>query len=156
MRSQQEIVARIKERQDDDFLGFETGDYFCRLEVKNAKPFCKDDADMSDWEQSPADRESILAEMKDYLEFAWGKDNDERGISACRSISHYIAWSWLAGDTEFSAELDRMYENNYTHYGKPILVHIAKHYGWDWRQLDNDRWANYEGGPYQTADQVLA
>jgi hypothetical protein len=73
--------------------------------------------------------------MLEYMPFAWDKANDMRGLSAGRSVQHFVGWTWLAGDDELSAWCDD--NSNYQHYGKEILVRICEHYGWDWRQWDD-------------------
>lgn len=70
------------------------------------------------------DKGEILKEAKDYLSFAWDKCNNERGISANRSIDHYIEWFWLAGEYDFSAKISSEFENNYHSYGRKILEMI--------------------------------
>ena len=39
MRTQEEIVARVKERKTEDFFGFEISDYVTRLTFENAQQF---------------------------------------------------------------------------------------------------------------------
>lgn len=130
MRTDAEIVARIEDRKADDFFGFETSDLIVRLPFEAAKPYLKDGAPSDDWKQLPRDRESLLKEMLDYMPFAWEKANNERGISASRSMSHYMAWAWLAGD-DFGDLL------TYEYYGKENLTRICEHYGWDAKQWDD-------------------
>lgn len=156
MRSQDEIIARIKTRQEHDFFGFEIGDYMTRLTVDNFKPFAKDGADLSDWVQSPGDREAVLKELCEYATFAWHKANNCRGLSASRSLSHFIAWSWLAGDDAVSQAIIDAMEDRYECYGKPILARICEHYGIDWKALDNGDWVNGEDGPSLSITDILS
>ncbi len=74
--------------------------------------------------------------MREYLSFAFDKANNQRSISASRSVMPYIAWTWLCGDREFSAKVETATEEDFAPYGKPVLRMIAEHYGWDWRSLD--------------------
>jgi hypothetical protein len=69
--------------------------------------------------------------MNEYMSFAFEKARGERGISANRSIMHYIAWIWLNSEDEFATEIDTDFEENYHSYGISILKKICKHYGWD-------------------------
>lgn len=71
-------------------------------------------------------RQDVVDRMKNYLDFAWEKANDERGLSADRSIQHYIAWAWLIDDQLYN-KLVHMYETEYREYGKNILTYIE---GW--------------------------
>lgn len=72
----------------------------------------------------PLEKDRILKEALDYLSFAWEKCNDERGISANRSIEHYIEWFWLAGEEDFSNKIYVEYDTNYHSYGSEILKMI--------------------------------
>lgn len=144
--TQDEIVARFKDRQPNDMLGFEVGEYVGYMDYDHAKPFLKEGVTSEEWskDREPHTREILLKVMKDYMAFAWDKANNCRGISANRSIMHYIAWSWLAGDREFSAEVDRLMDEEYEFYGKNILVKICEFYGWDSKTWDDNRRVNDE------------
>lgn len=130
MKTDEEIIARIEEVKQRDFFGFEASDLIIRLPFEKAKPYLKPDAKSEDWSVHPRDRDSVLKEMADYMEFAWGKANDMRGISAGRSLCHYQSWIWLVGD-------DLGYFGDYQHYGKDELVKICNHYGWNHAQWDD-------------------
>lgn len=137
--TQDEIAARIAERTSSDVFGFECGEYLAYLDFDHAKRFLKPDATREEWGKDlpTLSREGILAQMEKYMEFAWDKANNGRGISANRSIKHYIAWTWLAGDSEVSAEIERRFADEYQFYGKDILVRICEIYGWDPKKWDN-------------------
>lgn len=129
MRTNEEILARVKEIENDDIFGFESNDLIGRLPAELAAPFFKEDVSKV-WEEHPRDRESLLAEMLEYMPFAWEKANNFRGLSANRSMNHYSAWVWLAGD-----DLGNL--NEFENYGKDNLVRICEHYGWDHKQWDD-------------------
>ena len=135
--TQDEIVAQICKVSADDIFGFETGDLLEWLDFDHAKEFLKPDANEAKWNENfkVLTLESIMSMMLGYMDFAWSKANGFRGLSAGRSISHYTAWTWLAGETELSAYCDN--DDNYQHYGKEILVKICEHYGWDYKQWDD-------------------
>lgn len=138
MRTQEQIVERIENRKDDDFLGFEIVEYLRFLEYKYAKPYLKESSKPEDWKQDENSTESILEIMLDYMPFAWEKAIGCRGISASRSISHYVGWIWMLDDGfEFDADL-------YCHYGKNLLREICKQYGWNPNQWDDGIRVNYE------------
>lgn len=130
MRTDKEIIERINERRAEDWLGTEFSDLIVRLPFDAAKPWLKDDVVAADWKPEPRDRESLLKEMLNYMPFAWEKANRGRGLSAGRSMSHYNAWVWLAGDD--LGDLTR-----YAYYGKDNLVRICQHYGWDHAEWDD-------------------
>jgi hypothetical protein len=128
MRTQDEILERIRERKDEDMLGFEWHEYVAYLDFDHAKEFLKDTATAEDRNQ--ADINGLRQVMIEYMPFAWDKANNCRGISAGRSLAHYVAWLWLAGDDELLGALD-----DYEFYGKDELVRICEHLG-----LDADTW----------------
>lgn len=138
-RNQAEILKRIEERKKNDFFGFETGDYIDYLTFKNAKPFLVEGITEEEWKVT---EEDPIDQIKQYMDFAWDKANEKRGLSANRSIAHMVAWLWLAGEDELAAWADD--ESNYYHYGKPILQKICEHYELDWKQWDNGERTNGE------------
>lgn len=77
------------------------------------------------WEMETDPVKKIL----DYLGFAYGKVEDERSLSAERSIYHMLAWVWLTGDDKFFKEIESE-ADHYTDYGKAILDKIANKYGY--------------------------
>ena len=138
MRTDEEIVARIEARKAEDFSGFETTDLLIRLPFEAALPYLNvktKAAGSEKWKQAPRDREAVLKEMLEYMPFAWEKANDCRGLSAGRTMNHYMAWVWLAGD-----DLGDL--TDYQYYGKDNLVKICNHYGWDSSQWDDGERTN--------------
>lgn len=130
MRTNEEIVARIEKLSPRDMFGFDTQDLVLALDYEHAKPYLRDDVKPGDWNPQPRDRDAVVAQMLAYMPFAWGKANDCRGLSAGRSIAHYMSWIWLAGD-----DLGDL--TNYQFYGKDELRRICAHYGWDADQWDD-------------------
>jgi len=155
MRTDDEIIAHIDAVSGSDFFGTQTGDLIVRLPFDKAKQFLKPEATSDGWEISPRDREAVLDEMKEYMDFAWGKANDCRGLSAGRSLDHMRAWLWLAGEDGF---LGALRIDDYSHYGKPQLRAICERYDWDWESLDNGEWVNVEGGattePFSALEEI--
>ena len=102
MRTDDEIVARLKEvsEGEHDWLGTEQGDLIARLPWDKAKPLLSVDVTEEQWAgiHISRDRYHLINEMREYMPFAWEKANGFRGISAGRSMSHFRAWVWLAGD----------------------------------------------------------
>ncbi len=127
MRTQQEILARFEKA--DDFFGTQKGDLISYMEFEFAKPYLKEDyvkkveAGEEVWEVSTDPKKKIL----EYLDFAYGKAEDERGLSAARSLLHFKTWIWL-DDEDFYNEVLPLIEN-YTDYGIPALDKISEHYG---------------------------
>lgn len=130
MRTQEEILARLKESESEDIFGVQINDMVSYLTFENAKPLLKPEyvakveAGEEKWEQ----RTDARAEILEYLAFAYMKAEDERGLSAARSLLHFKTWIWL-DDPAFYEEIIPMIES-YTRYGIPTLDRIAKHYDW--------------------------
>ncbi len=167
-RTDEQIVNQIKAYADDDFFGVKLGDLIFFLPFEHAKQFIRDPkaAEETDYEadrqklraagELPADREQALAWIKGYMEFAWGKANNCRGLSANRSIDHLIARLWLIGEDDLSAKVTKSFEEDYDYYGKRILRGICEHFGWDWKAWDDGRWVNNEDDDGQKADTIKA
>lgn len=137
MRTQDEIVERIKTRKKDDPFCFEVNEYLDYLDFSHAQVFLEEGITEQGWLEATADIMPPIERMHDYMEFAWGKANNCRGISANRSISHCIAWLWLAGEDELLARVEDEFAGNYHFYGKPILEIICERFDWDWAQWDD-------------------
>jgi hypothetical protein len=121
MRTQEEIVDRINEIQHHDLLGFEVDMYYGFLDYEHAKEFLNDGVTREEWDEHIETRQ-IHDIMKEYMEFAKRKANNQRGISASRSIAHYIAWLWLANDNDLWNEI-----GDYDNYGIPQLRKICNY-----------------------------
>lgn len=135
MRTQEEIVSRINSSESEDFMGTQRSDLLGFLEFQNAKEFLKPEATEEDWAKVYKSTDAdVKKEMLDYMEFAWGKANDMRGLSAGRSIDHYTAWIWLLGDEELQKKFE---ETEYEHYGKEKLIVVCEHFGWDYKKWDD-------------------
>lgn len=166
-RTPAEIVEFIKRKRDDDFFGTITGDcmfYVPFADLKSAgilnpeaseEEYNADVAKLTD-KELPRTREDMLARIKSYMEFAWGKANNCRGLSANRSIDHMIARLWLLGEEPLFTQVEKVYDENYCMYGKPILRGICEHFGWDWKAWDDGSWVNGESDSGVSPDKVPA
>ena len=128
MRTQEEILERIESRKEDDMLGFEVYEYINALDFDHAKPYLVPGVTAEQWKVET--KEDTLKRAKEYMPFAIGKAEDQRGISANRSIMHYIAWLWLLEEDSLLQKVEYEYETNYHSYGMPILEMIQEHFGW--------------------------
>jgi hypothetical protein len=132
MRTQEELFAHVIAVKKEDVFGFELCEYFSYMDYKNVKPFVKEsytEKDHNEEKKDISDKADILKTMNEYMEFAWDKANSFRGLSANRSIMHYVAWIWLLGDDAFHGWIVNEYNNNYQYYGKDILAAICDRYG---------------------------
>jgi hypothetical protein len=123
VRTQEEIVKKIKSIEGKDLFGFQTDDLLESLDFDHAKQFLKEEATADKWQNKIPSHEEITRTIIDYLPFAFSKAIDHRGISAARSIEHMKAWLWLLGNDELLAFAEN--EDNYQNYGAPILMEIA-------------------------------
>lgn len=130
MRTQEQIVQRLDRILKTNILAGEVvNDLLEHLEFIHAKKYLKDGITETEWKECyiPITPENILKELRDYLPFAFTKAEDQRGISAERSIMHMQNWLWLLEDQplyDFACN-----EENYPDYGMPILVKIKEKYG---------------------------
>ncbi len=136
-RTDEEILRRIEDIDASDIFGFERADLIMRLPFAVAKPYLNEDTTEEFWEVYPRDRAALKGVMLGYMPFAWDKANNFRGLSAGRSISHYRAWTWLAGDS--IVDMD-----DYQYYGKDVLAAICNFYGWDCSAWDDGVRVNSE------------
>ena len=140
IRTQDEIVARIRAVEHEDFLGTEVSDLLEALDFEHAREFLKPETRPEDWAAVMANAADPLDQAREYLDFAWDKANGCRGLSASRSVSHLKAWLWLAGADGWSDRLDELYE----FYGKPCLVVISEALDFPWGEHDDGEWTNSE------------
>jgi hypothetical protein len=147
MRTQEEIIERIKEVEEGDFFGFEVDGLIEFITFENAQEVCRPEITEEEWNLTL--KASGASAILDYLLFAWDKANSCRGLSAARSLSYMKAWLWIEGDDDVS------WLGDYEYYGKPHLVKISERFGFDWKERDNGPWCGHPDGPYFSAEDVL-
>lgn len=117
---------------EDDFFGFYGEVIVPRLKYDDAKEWLQDDVTESDFremvEEYPKTKDAIIEELRDYMDFAWGKCEDERGISAGRSINKIAAWLMILDD-DLWQELHK--GDDFYPYGAPLLAKVCDKYGFD-------------------------
>lgn len=129
-RTDDEILNRISVVTDRDFFGYEVFDLAMCLEFEKIRQFIPASVLPNDWEVVSREPAAVISMMRDYMPFAWDKANNCRGLSAWYSMSHYSAWTWLAGDNLgdlFNSRLNV----------KDNLVLICNYYGWDSSEWDD-------------------
>ncbi len=139
MRTPEEILARLKEIKKEDIFGFMSTNLIAYLPYENAKPYLERNVTEEEWAASPRDHAMILADMLDYMPFAWDKANNTRGISSMRSMEHMKSWLWMLGRENDAGRMEY-----YTYYGKTELRAICECFEWDWKQWDDGEWRNNE------------
>lgn len=129
-REHDEITRYYEKVAANDIFGVWGTELLMRVPLEKATRFMKTDHGWTPetWEraQLKKDHESLVAEMEDYFQFAWEKAVGHRGVSASRTVQHYMAWAWLLNDMELMAYL--MEPANYPNYGCPMLLAIAQVY----------------------------
>lgn len=140
MKTQKEILAKIKEVRNDDFFGVKTTDLVFSLPYKVAKKFLNKETTEEEFNRdNHLTDEKVVKEIKKYLPFAWDKANNRRGLSAARSLEHFSIWLWLIGEDALAEEIQ-----TYEYYGKPQLVAISEKFKVNWKKLDDGSWGNNE------------
>lgn len=113
----------------DDLFGTQKGDLVEFMTYENAKQYLAEDY-VAKVESGEETFEPPLTDAKkqilDYLPFAYDKAENQRGLSAARSLLHMKTWIWL-DDPDFYKEILPMIEN-YSDYGIPALDRISIRY----------------------------
>lgn len=129
MRTMDEIAAQMGAEKTP--LGFNLEVYVEYLDLAHARPFLKEDSSLTEaeWNKTahPLTEEQVKKDMLEYLTFAWEKCENERSISAYRSIEKMKAWLWILGDDELVTFLSN--KDNFGLYGAPMLRRITEKYG---------------------------
>lgn len=124
-RTQTEIVEMVRDIQasSGDLFGVTTMHLVNALDYDLAKEFLKPDVTREDWVPQFKTREDVIKAAEDYLDFAFEKAANERGLSASRSVDHYGAWVFLACTRE---EHNEFAEHEYGWYGVAQLMKAAE------------------------------
>lgn len=143
-RSDDDIVTRLRSVMDTDFLGFKAEVLVPYLGYDHAVEFMRADPDTGEpaigrdeWEERALTRLAPAAAGADYLPFAVGKIEDERGISASRSVEKLTEWAWLDEQDDLVADMSNPV--NYGHYGDAAVRLYAEHYGLPWSREGEER-----------------
>ncbi|MGW5259624.1 hypothetical protein ACWEQG_01535 [Microbispora sp. NPDC004025] len=127
-RTQDDILTRARTIQNDDFFGFRTEVLVGALEYEHARGFLKPETTAEEWGPAPDD-EAILAQARDYYQFALDKIRDHRGISASRSVAKLTEFAWLLGKDDVVTAMDQA---DYAQYGAPKIKAFATGLGLAW------------------------
>ncbi len=125
MKTPDQIIARIHEVRagDDAMFGWQTDILIRALTFEQAKPFLIADATSDAW-PDPQIEDAVRQDAIDYLDFAFGKASDHRGISASRSVDKMGAYLWM-----LDLDYDRFVNAGYAQYGVPQLFIAAEELG---------------------------
>ena len=124
MKSQEQIIDRLKSIKKNDILGFRTEalvDFLTKEKAETLRgDIFKENAEFKGWEKPDLSDDAVKKRAKEYLAFAFDKALNHRGISASRSVEKLKEWLWLIGLD------DQVDWENYQNYGCPILRQVAK------------------------------
>ena len=134
MRTQDEIVARLRAPRGDLLFNFEPDVLLPQLDFDRAREFLKDGATAEEWgratdgveERYPLGEAAALRDFRSYAAFAWSKARYHRGLSAIRSVQKLSAWAWLLGRDDVLEAVERA---DYAPYGCPKLKVICEAFG---------------------------
>lgn len=122
MKTIQEILDNYKnyETSLDDRFGIRFAQFLSEEQMKQIGFSLKDGTKhyQKEW-----NRENILKQLKEDVEFGWEKAINQRGISS--NLMYEVVRSW-------NKILEEGLENfdEYPQYGKPLFKETAKKYGW--------------------------
>lgn len=129
-RSQQEIADRLAKVTGEDIFGFKSEVLLVYLDYDHAKNYLVEGVTPAQWEEATSSVSDAAADGAEYFQFAVAKCEDERGISANRSVMKLAEWAWLDGQGDLARDMDD--DNNYGWYGRTALEMYAAHYGLPW------------------------
>lgn len=135
MRTDDEILARIKEVEEDDWLGVQQTDLISALPLEIVQSLLTegDTFTSTTWEDGRLNTDEKVREaLHVYFPFAIEKAANHRGISAGRSIDHFRSWVWLLGDSPYQ----QINWDNYAQYGAPILKQVSELVEFPWPTSD--------------------
>lgn len=119
-RGQDDIVARVQGA--DDMFGWAREVLLPYLGFDHARPFLNDGVTAEQWAECTEDPAVIRDAAHAYYVFALGKIEDERGISAERSVIKLREYAWLMGLDDVVAAMDAA---QYSPYGAPKVAAFA-------------------------------
>ncbi len=123
-----DIAKRCRASNSYSFLGFDLQVLLSYLDFDLAAEFLDPDTTAKDWGKPEAlDRDTVVASLRHYTEFAWGKALGHRGISAGRSVEKIREWLFILGDSEAVAYTED--DSHYPQYGVPVLLFVSRRYG---------------------------
>lgn len=123
MRTIEEVFSFANKKIEPFSFYMESIAAFIPFDLMKSK--LKSEVTKEQWEKDlkPFTEENIITEMKEYLSYAYEKAENQRGLSAARSMQKYQTWLYAIGDDELSEECE-----GYHLYGLPQLNKIKEKY----------------------------
>lgn len=131
-RTPEEVLARIKVMQKRDVMGFSLEILVDYLPWEHAKALFQEQwvKDVGSGKEEKPPEPDLLGRAREflrYMEFAWGKAVDQRGISASRSIFKLGEHMWCLGREDLH---DVLHDDSlYAPYGAPALIECCEKLG---------------------------
>ena len=133
LKSQEDIGAEfVRIIGENNMFEFRTEILIYYISFQTAKRFLKESA-VKEYESGKeewtviTDINETVQDFLDYMVFAWGKAEDERGISASRSISKLSVWLWMLGRQDLVEKIND--SSLYNPYGAPALIVVCEELG---------------------------
>lgn len=129
LRTQEEILEKYGEYEEDGrMFDFRPEVLLEHLSYENSSSFLSDEykAKINSGEVKHIFVDNVLEATQDFLDymvFAWMKSQDERGLSASRSIQKLSAWLWLLNREDLESKIQE--DGLYNPYGAPALVEVC-------------------------------
>lgn len=133
LKTQEQIAEKLKECfKDPVMFDFRPEVLLQHLDWSSAKEhytedYVKDvDSGEKKWE-CVTDVKEVAQDFLDYMNFAWGKALDQRGLSASRSVSKLGVWLWLLSREDLEEMISS--DDLYNPYGAPALIAVCNELG---------------------------
>lgn len=126
-RTQAEILERFTQAEQADMFGWRAEVLVQGMTVETLVAAGFDEPARGVWHARSA--AELEADARQYLEFAIGKIEDHRGLSAERSVMKLREHAWLMGRDDAIKAMDAA---AYAQYGAPQVKAFATLLGWDW------------------------
>jgi len=126
-RTTEEIISRLQGRETP-VIDFGAMQLAAALPYEDAEPYLREDVTQEEFEEvAPTEgppSQWAKGQIESYLDFAIEKAENERGLSAMRSVQKMREWVWLLGDQEV---YDAFEEADYNPYGLPKLAVVESY-----------------------------
>ena len=125
------VVSEVMSNKDD-FFGFAKSVAINYIPIEDAKQYFNEEF-LQKIEKGEAEHTQITdikeaaQDFLDYMVFAWMKSEDQRGISASRSIEKLSAWLKLMSRNDLSVSIRQ--DALYNPYGAPALIEVCDKLG---------------------------
>ena len=129
LRTQEELKEKFDElRNSTHLFSFQIDVLIFYLTFEDTKIYLKEEflkeieAGTKQWLQITT-IERCIQDFLDYMEFAFGKAENQRGLSACRSIDKLSIWLWIMNREDLYSIITN--EDLYNPYGAPALIEVC-------------------------------